>query len=159
MCRFFMAGFSFMATAGLALAGCSNGSTALPSASTTVIAGEYLGTTTDPVGGAQPVATTLAQHGSAVGGTLMLGSGAASNPESIALTISGSTLSGSGTATFNGAVCTFTINATYANNQISGTYVPVGGCAGRSGTISLTQQCANPAASAARRAQGAVPSC
>gem|GEM_PF-3583919 len=147
------------ATAGLALVGCSGGSTALPSASTLVVSGEYIGATNDPVGGAQSATTTLAQHGNAVGGTLMLGLGTASISESIALTISGPALSGSGTASFSGAVCTFAITATYANNQITGTYVPVGGCAGRSGTILLTQQCANPAASAARRSQGVVPSC
>lgn len=160
MALFLRTASALVPSAALLLAGCSGGGTTSPTLSAPLaIAGEYTGTVTDSVAGSQAATTTLSQHGAAIGGTLTIGSGQAAQAESVALTISGSGLNGSGTVIVNGATCTFAITGTYANNAITGTSTAVSGCAGRSGTLTLYQQCGNPVASAARRTQGVVPSC
>lgn len=150
---------SIIAAGALFLTGCSGSGNSAAPAPPTVVAGQYSGTVTDSVAGAQPATTTFSQHGSAVGGTITTGTGASASSEAVALTISGAALSGSGSMDVNGSACTFAFTASYASGQITGTYNAVSGCSGRTGTLALTQQCTIPAASVERQTRGVVPIC
>jgi hypothetical protein len=146
--------------ASAALAACSSGSTnSVPvTPAVVVVAGEYAGAVQDSVAGAQSGDIVLAQHGTNVGGAMTLTSGATSEVESVALTLSGSSLTGSGVMDVNGAACTFAITGSVTNNTLTATYTGVNGCT-RTGTWSLAQTCAGTAESANRRSQGIVPRC
>lgn len=156
-------------TASLALSGalivngCSSSTQSVPlTPQLTNIAGEYIGTVQDSVAGAESAATTLAEHGPSIGGSLVLTAGTTTSNEAVAWTLTtANTLSGSGSMDVNGATCTFSMTGAYnpANNQISGSYTAVNGCAGRTGTYTLTQQCSNPTASARRRPSTVTVSC
>jgi len=144
----------------LVMPGCTTKST--PSSGLAQVSGEYLGTAQDSVAGAQTVATTLAQHGSAVGGTLTLTTAGVPNTEAIAWTLTTAKgLSGTGTETVGAATCTFAMTGTYnsSTNQITGTYTAVAGCAGTTGSYTLTQQCTDPATSDKRRPLGFIAAC
>jgi len=144
----------------LAVAGCTTKSSPAPGLVT--ISGEYSGTAQDSVAGAQTVTTTLAQHGSSVGGTLTLTTAGVPNTEAVAWTLTTAKgLSGTGTETVGAATCTFAMTGTYSasTNQITGTYSAVTGCAGTTGSYALTQQCTDPATSDKRRALGIISPC
>ena len=149
---------AFIAAGALALAGCNNGSSSPPTPNAAV-AGEYSGTITDSVAGSQPATTTLSQHSTSIGGTLTIGTGATASTMSIAWTVSGSALGGSGLMDVNGSTCAFSMSGTYASNQITGKYTAAQGCTGRSGTFTLAQTCVDPVESSARKAQDLVPAC
>jgi len=149
-----------LAAGALAVAGCGGGgSSVTPAPQNAVVAGEYIGTLTDSVAGSQPAATTLSQHGTAVGGTLTIGSGNATSTESVAWAVAGNALSGSGLMDVGSATCAFTFTATYANNTITGSYSAANNCAGRTGTFSLSQQCTDPATSLDRRVKDVILPC
>lgn len=145
--------------ASASLVACGGGTTsALVTPAPIVVAGEYAGAVTDSVAGAESGDIVLAQHGANVGGAMTLTSGAAAEVESVALTLSGSALSGSGVMDVNGAACTFAITATVTNNTLAATYTGVSGCT-RTGSWSLAQTCLGTAESESRRSQGLVPRC
>jgi hypothetical protein len=154
-------GVALAIVASVAAAGCSSKSTT-PHATLLTISGEYSGTAADTVAGAETASTTLAQHGSAVGGTLTLTSTGGTSTESIAWTLTPSgALSGSGTETVGNATCTFSMTGSYstATNTIAGSYAAVSGCAGTTGTYTLTQTCTDPAASDKRKPDSAINPC
>jgi len=144
----------------LAVAGCAAKSS--PAPGLVQVSGEYTGTAQDSVAGAQTVATTLAQHGSSVGGTLTLTAGGVSNTEAVAWTLTTQKgLSGTGTETVGAATCTFAMTGAYdtTTNEINGTYSAVTGCAGTTGSYTLTQQCTDPATAERRRPAGFIAAC
>ena len=147
--------------AALVLAACSTGgSTSPPVTQPASVAGEYAGTLKDSAIGTQSAGIALSEHGSAAGGTLTFGSGAAAESGSVSLAISGNTLNGSATFDVNGSACTIAMSATYAGNTLSGTYTPVTpSCLGRNGSFTLTQTCAGVSAAAARKPQDVIPFC
>lgn len=155
---------AILAAAALALSGCDNGTSSAPPAATalTNIAGEYTGTVQDSTLGAQTASTTLAEHGSSIGGALTIASGASSATWAIAWTLTtANTVSGSGSVSVNGPTCTFAMSGSYnpTSGQITGTYQAVSGCSGRTGSFTLNQQCSNPTAAARRRTMGVTQLC
>jgi len=141
-----------------ALAACSNNSSSMPAAPTVTVAGEYAGPVTDSVAGQQSGDIGLAQHGSNVGGAMTLTAGASSSVESVTLSLSGTSFTGSGVMDVNGSACTFAITGTYANNALTATYTGVSGCT-RTGSWALSQTCTGVAAGWKRRPEGVVPAC
>ena len=87
---------------------------------------------------------------------MTLAAGATTTVESVSLTLSGSSFTGSGVMDVNGAACTLRSAGTYANNAISATYTGVAGCT-LTGTWSLTQTCLGTPQSLDRRTQGRHP--
>jgi hypothetical protein len=149
----------------LALTGCggsSNGVNPPPAATLSNVSGDYVGTLKDNTAGTQAATATFSEHGSAVGGALLLG---ATGAVSIALALTLDTsnaLTGAGTMDTAGNACTFTFGGTYDPNanQLTGTYTPVGTCAGMTGgSYTLAQQCTDPVASARRRPMALLPHC
>jgi len=141
-----------------ALAACSSNTTAPVSPATVTVAGEYAGPVTDSVAGQQSGDIVLAQHGSNVGGTLTLTAGTTSSVESVALSLSGTSFTGSGVMAVNGSACTFAITGTVANNALNATYTGVSGCA-RTGSWALAQTCTGTPAAAKRRTEGLIAPC
>lgn len=153
-----------LAAAAVAVSGCDNGTTSAPpvAAALSNIAGEYTGTVQDSTLGTQSATTTLAEHGSSIGGALTLTSGASTSTWAIAWTLTtANAVSGSGSVSVNGPTCTFAMAGTYntSSGQITGTYQAVNGCSGRTGSFTLNQQCSNPAAAARRRPLGVTQPC
>lgn len=154
-----------LAAAAVALGGCDSGSTSAPPVATalTNIAGEYTGTVQDSTLGTQTAATTLAEHGSSIGGALTVTSGTSTSTWAIAWTLTtANTVTGSGSVgSAAGPTCTFAMSGTYnpTSGQIAGTYQAVNGCSGRTGSFTLNQQCSNPTASARRRPLGVTQPC
>ncbi len=153
------------AVVALACAGCGGSSAsvnALPAAALSDVSGDYVGTLKDTTAGTLAATATLSEHGSAVGGALLLGAAGTQNI-ALALTLDASNaLAGAGTMDTSGDACTFTVAATYdpGTNQLTGTYAPVGACLGMSGgSYTLAQQCMDPVASARRRPDGLLPHC
>jgi hypothetical protein len=149
----------------IALSGCnggSSGSPVAPAAALSNVTGDYTGTLTDNAAGMQTASAIFSEHGSAVGGALLLGpAGATSIALAMTLTAS-NTLAGSGTMDTTGAACTFTFAATYDPNAntMTGTYAPVGTCTGMTGgTYALTQQCMDAASATRRRPNGLLAHC
>lgn len=149
----------------LALAACngsSNSVNPLPAATLSDVSGDYVGTLKDNTAGTQTATATLSEHGAAVGGALLLGAAGATSI-ALALTLDTSNaLTGAGTMDTAGNACTFTFGGTYDPNanQLTGTYTPVGTCAGMTGgTYTLAQQCMDPVASTRRRTMGLLPHC
>lgn len=148
----------------LALTGCHGGSsgTVTPAATLSNVTGDYTGTLTDATAGAQTASLTLSEHGSAVGGALLLGAtGATTIALALTLTTSNA-LTGSGTMDTTGVACTFTLAGTYDPNAntLTGTYTPVGTCTQLTGgTYSLTQQCMDAPSADRRRPMGILAHC
>jgi hypothetical protein len=148
----------------VAVSGCNGGSTSVANLPATLsnVTGDYVGTLTDAAAGTQTASVTLSEHGSAVGGALLLGAAGATSI-ALAMTLTPSnTLAGSGTMDTTGVACTFTFAATYDPNAntLTGTYAPVGACTGMTGgTYALTQQCMDAVSAARRRLQGLLPHC
>jgi hypothetical protein len=157
MMRLLVVPFSALACAALVACGGSTATTPVASAPI-VVAGEYMGTVSDSAGGAAGGDLVLAQHGANAGGTMTITSGSTSTVESVALTLAGSSLNGSGVMDVNGAACTFAIAANVSNNALTATYSGVSGCA-NTGSWSLTQTCSGTTASDSRNAQGVIPRC
>jgi hypothetical protein len=159
-------GFAVLASIAFAcaLTGCggNSNSTPAPPATLSNVTGDYVGTLTDATAGTQAASATLSEHGSAVGGALLLGAaGATSIALALTLTTSNA-LSGSGTMDTTGTACTFTLAATYDPNAntLTGTYTPVGTCTQMTGgTYSLTQQCMDAPSSDRRRPKELLPHC
>lgn len=151
--------------AALALAGCGGNSTTssvtTPPALSNVT-GDYTGTLVDTTAGTMVAATTLSEHGSAVGGALLLGP-AGSTSIALAMTLDPSNaLAGSGTMDTLTVACTFTVAGTYtpSTNTLTGRYTPVGTCAGfAGGTYSLAQQCMDAPSSTRRSPKGVLAHC
>jgi hypothetical protein len=148
-----------------ALAGCNGGASSnpvAPLATLSDVSGDYIGTLTDNAAGTQTATATFSEHGSAVGGALLLGAAGATSI-ALALTLASSNaLTGAGTMDTAGNACTFTFSATYDpnTNQFTGTYAPVGTCAGMTGgTYNLVQQCMDPVASTRRSPKGTLAHC
>ncbi len=83
----------------LALTGCHGGSngTVTPARTLSNVTGDYTGTVTDATAGVQNATLTLSEHGSAVGGALLVGAAGATSI-ALALTLGTSNaLDGSGT--------------------------------------------------------------
>jgi hypothetical protein len=144
--------------AAVAVAGCSSGSTVALPPSPAVVAGEFSGPVTDSVAGSQSGDLVLAQHGSNLGGTVTLKAGTTTTVESVALTLSGSSFTGSGVMDVNGAACTTAITGSYANNAISATYSGASGCT-NTGSWTLTQICVGTPESVDRQTAALVPRC
>lgn len=141
----------------VAFAGCNSSTSSVPAA-VPVVAGEYAGPVVDNVDGTLTGDVILAQRGSNLGGSMTITSSKVAGVASVALTVTGSSLSGSGVRDINGAACNFGITGTISNGTITATYTGVNGCS-RSGTWSLSQSCVGVAQSAARKAEGVAPSC
>jgi len=106
-------------------------------ASTPNVSGEYTGMK----GSLQ---ASFAQYKNSVGGTYTDSSG--SQPTSYAVTWNlskGTTLTGISAATIGSAACTFKFDAAYSTSkyQITGSYSPLHGCKGDSGSFTIKQQC------------------
>lgn len=145
--------------AGSALAGCGGSSSTVPVSSTpVVVAGEYAGPVTDSALGQETGDIVLAQHGTNLGGSMTLTAGTTSSVESVALSLSGSSVTGSGVLDVNGSACTFAITGSIANNTLAATYTAVSGCT-RTGSWMLTQTCTGTAQADNRRTEGFVPRC
>ena len=148
----------------LVLTGCHGGSngTVTPKVTLSNVTGDYTGTVTDATAGAQNATLTLSEHGSAVGGALLLGATGATSI-ALALTLDTSNaLDGSGTMDTTTVACTFTITGTYDPNAntYNGSYAPVGTCSTMTGgTFALTQQCMDAASSARRRPDALLAHC
>ena len=148
----------------LALTGCggSSNSVNLPAATLSDVSGDYVGTLKDNTAGTQTATATFSEHGASVGGALLLGATGATSI-ALALTLDTSNeLTGAGTLDTAGNACTFTFSATYDPNanKLTGTYAPVGTCAGMTGgTYTLAQQCMDPVASTRRRTMGLLAHC
>ena len=112
------------------------------------ISGDYVGVVQDAQGGTGNAKATLAQHEANAGGAVKVKetSGTISVDVSLTVTSSNST-SGALVIDFppakSGPVCTFSTTGTYdpTGNVLSGSYTAVSGCAGDTGTYTLTQQC------------------
>jgi len=141
----------------VAFAGCNSSTSSVPAAPP-VVAGEYVGPVVDSVDGTLTGDVILSQHGSNLGGAMTIASSKVAGVASVALTVAGSTLSGSGVRDINGAACNFGITGTIVNGTITATYMGVNGCS-RSGSWSLTQTCVGVSQSAARKAEGLSPAC
>jgi hypothetical protein len=157
--------FGSLIAAALALAGCGgNGGTSSVTtpAALSNVTGDYTGTLQDTTAGTMVAAVTLSEHGSAVGGALLLGPNG-STSIALAMTLAASNaLTGSGTMDTSTVACTFTVSATYAPNAntLTGTYMPVGTCAGfAGGTYSLAQQCMDAVSANRRSTKGLLPHC
>jgi uncharacterized lipoprotein NlpE involved in copper resistance len=144
--------------AAFALAGCNNGSTVALPPSPAVVAGEFSGPVTDSVAGTQTGDLVLAQHGSSLGGAMTLTTGTTTTTESVVLTLVGSSFTGTGASTVNGAACMTKITGSYANDAIVATYVGATGCT-NTGSWNLTQTCAGTPEAVERQTAGLVPRC
>jgi hypothetical protein len=149
--------FSTMTIAGcLALTGCNGSNTPAMIAQIPNVSGDYSGTFHDGIAGTGAATTTLAQHGSNAGGAINAATPGGGATAQISLTIASSNaLTGAMVINYpSGTTCTFSTTGTYSNNGstagISGSFVPVTGCSGDSGTYTLTQECTDTITSAIR---------
>ncbi|HEX3467600.1 MAG TPA: hypothetical protein VHT05_05925 [Candidatus Elarobacter sp.] len=147
----------------LALTGChSSTGTVTPASTLSNVTGDYTGTVTDATAGVQNATLTLSEHGSAVGGALLLGATGATTI-ALALTLETSNaMNGSGTMDTTGVACTFTVTGTYdpTANTYDGSYAPVGTCATMTGgTFTLAQQCMDAPSAERRRGEGLLAHC
>ncbi|MGA8535573.1 MAG: hypothetical protein WB615_15805 [Candidatus Tumulicola sp.] len=107
-------------------------------------AGQYSGTTTDTTFGNGSASASLAQAQNVVGGSLTSTFGSLVISNSVAAqTQDGITLAGAEVANVASGACTFSVSATYRKHKhkLDGTYQAVHGCAGESGSFSLTEEC------------------
>lgn len=160
---------ALVACVALSACGSSNSSTSptpSPSPQLANISGDYTGTMTDAQGGAGTATATFAQQGSSVGGSLIDKESSQTISPAISLTVSASNaVMGAMVVDFaNGTTCTFTTTGTYSNNgtssaTLTGSYTAVTGCAGDTGTYSLTQQCTDTVTASLRRVMGFPAHC
>lgn len=140
----------------LVLTGCNGSSTPAPIAQTSNISGDYNGTFHDGIAGTGNATTTLAQHGSNAGGAINAATPGGGITAQISLTIASSNaLSGAMVINYpSGTTCTFSTTGTYNNTGttaiITGSFTPVTGCSGDSGTYTLNQECTDTITSAVR---------
>jgi hypothetical protein len=118
---------------------------------------------TDSQGGNGTATATLAQTGSALGGSLVDTEGTTTLNAQLALTI-GASNALSGSMVINeasGATCTFKTTGNYntATNVLSGSYTAVTNCSGESGTFSLTQTCTDTVTHVRRSITGGIVPC
>jgi hypothetical protein len=110
-------------------------------------AGEYDGSIQDSTFGNGSASASLAQHAQGVGGYLTATYGSTSITNAVVLqTQTGLTVTGGEVANTSSGVCTFSMSATFdkKTNVLAGTYAAVHGCAGESGSFSLTKDCYYP---------------
>ncbi|HEY5095163.1 MAG TPA: hypothetical protein VII69_08625, partial [Candidatus Eremiobacteraceae bacterium] len=112
------------------------------------ISGDYLGTFQDAQGGTGNAKGTLAQHGGNAGGGIKDKETNKTITVDISLTVdSSNSTSGAMVVDYpplqTGPVCTFSTTGTYdpTTNLLTGSYTARTGCAGDTGTYTLTQQC------------------
>ncbi len=141
----------------LALAACNNGSsTPAVIAQVSNISGDYSGTFHDGIAGTGAATTTLAQHGSNAGGAIAAATPGGGIAAQISLTVASSNaLSGAIVINYpSGTTCTFSTTGTYSNTgtvaSITGSFTPVTGCSGDSGTYTLNQECTDTITSEVR---------
>lgn len=105
------------------------------------LSGEYAGTVKDSVHGTGKARAKLSRSLSALGGSLSI----SGNPAVayISWTSSGRSVSGTSVFVASGGYCTFSHTSTYnpKTHVLSGSYKPLYGCSGESGTYTLKQNC------------------
>jgi hypothetical protein len=148
--------------ASFALSACSGGGVFTQANPSDVLSGQYAGSATDNIYGTLTATTTLAEAGRTLYGTVSLVSATgASSTQAVTFAI-GSAYDLSGTIT--AGTCTFSSTGSFdtSSNVLSVSYASKSGCAGESGTLTLTQLCTNPvmtAPKAARRRESTLNSC
>jgi hypothetical protein len=105
------------------------------------LSGEYTGTVKDSQHGPGKANVTLSQSINALGGSLSI----ASSPtvEIISWTASGKMVQGTSVFIASSGYCTFSNSLTYntKTNTLTGSYKPVYGCPGETGTYQLKHRC------------------
>jgi imidazole glycerol phosphate synthase subunit HisF len=151
------------AVAIFALTACSGGGVFAPANPADVLSGQYAGSAADNIYGSSTATTTLSEAGRTLYGTVTLISTATSSSSTQAVTFSiGSSYNLTGTITYG--TCTFSSTGNYntTTNVLSVSYASQSGCAGETGTLTLTQECTNPvmtAPQAARRRESTLNAC
>ncbi len=105
--------------------------------------GQYSGTFHDSIYKTGKATESLAQSGSALGGTLSIKFGHAPVSESVGLTVNGTSAKGTSVIELTDGYCAFSASSTYDSktNEVSGTYKAIHGCTGETGQYKLAHQC------------------
>jgi hypothetical protein len=154
---------SVIAVVSFALTACSGGGVFAPANPSDVLSGQYAGSATDNIYGTSTATTTLSEAGRTLYGAVTLVSVATSASSTQAITLRiGSSYNLSGTITYG--TCTFSSTGNYdtGTNVLSLSYASQSGCAGETGSLTLTQLCTNPvmtAPQAARRRESNLNAC
>ena len=122
-------------------------------ASTPNVSGEYTGMKGS-------INASFAQYKNTVGGTYVESSGSQTTSYAVTWNLSkGTTLTGISAATVGSAACTFKLDATYSASkyEITGSYQPLHGCSGDSGSFTMKQKCTYPRGDDARPDNGPKP--
>jgi len=122
-------------------------------AATPNVSGEYAGMKGS-------VHASFAQNRTSVGGTYTESSGSQTTSYAVEWNLSkGTTLTGISAATVDGAACTFKLDGMYSttNYEITGSYQPLHGCKGDSGSFTIKQKCTYPPGEYARPQNGPKP--
>jgi hypothetical protein len=115
---------------------------AVPAIATTLVAGEYSGTVTDSARKKGTATLQLSQSVFTTGGSLNQKYGTKAVHGVVALSLSGTSLSGN-EVTLGPGPCTFSMTAKYDTKTavLSGSYSAINRCNGESGTFKLTERC------------------
>jgi hypothetical protein len=106
--------------------------------------GQYAGKVDDSVYGAGKTTESLAQNGSALGGTLYITFASGKVTESQALTVDGTSAKGTTIIEITGGTyCAFSETSTYdsTTNEVKGKYSAIHGCTGETGSFEAKHQC------------------
>jgi hypothetical protein len=105
--------------------------------------GQYAGKITDSVYKVGKATESLAQSGSALGGTLSIKFSNGKVSESVALAVNGTSAKGTTVVELPGGYCAFSTSSTYDSktNKLTGKYHAVHGCKGDTGNFELKHQC------------------
>ncbi|HXW76902.1 MAG TPA: hypothetical protein VEJ20_05775 [Candidatus Eremiobacteraceae bacterium] len=155
--------FAFALTSCIAICGCHTTASPAPKPPLSNISGDYVGTMNDEDSGNGNATATLAQHGSAVGGAITDVEVSQTITADLALSIDdANNVGGAMVVDYpGGATCSFRTGGTYnpTTNVLNATYTATSGCAGDTGTYSLTQQCTDTPSDVDRQLLGLKPSC
>jgi len=128
-------GVALLVSCPFVLASCTQGSS--PATTFPALYGNYSGTLSDAVHGTVPITAALQQSGPSVGGTIVQ----AAIPNltggvSWRVSLSGA-VTGTIVLTSAGLTCAFNTSAQVSGTTVSGSYTPLSGCAGESGSFQL----------------------
>lgn len=149
--------FLFSASVAIALTACATNSgssvpstAAAPQAAPAVVtiqndSGQFSGSVQDSALGTGSASASLAQDKTVVGGVVNVSYSGSNNVSYsfAAKTQDGLSLSGAQVASLASGVCSLSVSATYNTTKhvLSGTYKAANGCAGVTGSFSLTKEC------------------
>lgn len=147
----------------LALTACHAKSSDTPPVAAVNMSGDYTGTMSDTLSGNGTATATFAQKSSTLGGAVTETLTSSTLTANMALAVASPNNTVSGTMVINypgAATCSFSVTGTFDTNALvmSGTYTPLTGCTGDSGSFSLTQQCTDTV-TAVKRETGPVTPC